>query len=230
MPVDPMREKKNNGNFDRKALQKQSNPDQPAMPAEKVELSPLAIKVAAQYRNESISPALFTGLMRIWEFMVVFLCGIGVYFAYVGIQEAHLLEYFMANTLAATLYVIFAQFSSGYRPSVLRKPFRFLGRLIICWAGVFAAMAILAFLLKISAVYSRIWFAGFAISGFVILALSRILAAKLMRILARSGRMERRAVIVGGGQNAEDLILALNQQPDNDIRICGIFEDRKSVV
>jgi Undecaprenyl-phosphate glucose phosphotransferase len=56
--------------------------------------------------------------------------------------------------------------------------------------------------------------------------LSRILAAKLMRILARSGRMERRAVIVGGGQNAEDLILALNEQPDNDIRICGIFDDR----
>ena len=226
MPVDPMREKKNNGNFDRKAVLIQHAADQPVAPAEKVELSPLAVKVAAQYRNESISPALFTGLMRIWEFLVVFLCGSGFYLAYVGIQEMHFLEYFMANTLAASLYVIFAQFSSGYRPSVLRKPFRFLGRLIICWAGVFAAMAILAFLLKISAVYSRVWFAGFAVTGFVLLMLSRILAAKLMRILARSGRMERRAVIVGGGQNAEDLILALNEQPDNDIRICGIFDDR----
>ncbi|MBX8827804.1 hypothetical protein HBA93_19560, partial [Ochrobactrum sp. SFR4] len=82
-----MREKKNNGNFDRKAVLKQHAPDQPVAPAEKVELSPLAVKVAAQYRNESISPALFTGLMRIWEFLVVFLCGSGFYLAYVGIQE-----------------------------------------------------------------------------------------------------------------------------------------------
>lgn len=221
-----MSEKKHNTNFDRKALQKQSGSDKHFAPAEKAELSPLAMQVAAKYRSESISPALFTGLMRIWEFLVVFLCGMGVYFAYVGLQDMHFLEYLLANALAAAFYVIFAQFSSGYRPSVLRKPLRFLGRLLICWAGVFAAMAILAFLLKISAVYSRIWFAGFVISGFVALALSRLLAAKLMRMLARSGRMERRAVIVGGGQNAEDLILALNDQPDNDIRICGIFDDR----
>lgn len=226
MPVNPMREKKNNGSFERKGLLKQSSPDQTATPIEKVELSPLALEVAAKYRNESISPALFTGLMRIWEFLVVFLCGASVYLAYVGLQETHFLEYLAANLLAPTLYVTFAQFSSGYRPSLLRKPFRFLGRLIVCWAGVFATMAILAFLLKNSAVYSRVWFTGFVISGFITLTVSRILAAKLMRILARSGRMERRAVIVGGGKNAEDLILALKQQPDNDIRICGIFDDR----
>lgn len=221
-----MSEKKHKGSFDRKALQKQHDSGAASTPAEKVELSPRAMKVAAQYKNESISPALFTGLMRIWEFAVVALCGIAVYLSYVGAESIHMLEYLFANILAAALYVIFAQFSSGYRPSVLRKPFRYLGRLIICWAGVFAVLAIVAFLLKISAVYSRIWFAGFVISGFIALTISRFLAAKLMRILARSGRMERRAVIVGGGQNAEDLILELNKQPDNDIRICGIFDDR----
>ena len=38
--------------------------------------------------------------------------------------------------------------------------------------------------------------------------------------------MERRAVIVGGGRAAEELIRSLEQQPYNDIRICGIFDDR----
>ena len=221
-----MTEKKNSGSFDRKSLQRPAGSEPRSASAEKVELSPIALRVASQYRNESISPALFTGLMRVWEFFLVALCGTVIYLGYVGIQNAHLIEYLVANILAAALYVVFAQFSSGYRPSVLRKPLRYLGRLIICWAGVFAVMAILAFLLKISAVYSRIWFTAFVISGFIALAISRLLAAKLMRMLARSGRMERRAVIVGGGQNAEDLILALNQQPDNDIRICGIFDDR----
>jgi Undecaprenyl-phosphate glucose phosphotransferase len=47
-----------------------------------------------------------------------------------------------------------------------------------------------------------------------------------MRRWARNGMMERRAVIVGGGTLAEGLIRALEQQPFNDIRICGIFDDR----
>src|SRR6185312_4286005 len=38
--------------------------------------------------------------------------------------------------------------------------------------------------------------------------------------------MERRAVIVGGGAETEGLIRSVEQQPFNDIRICGIFDDR----
>jgi Undecaprenyl-phosphate glucose phosphotransferase len=38
--------------------------------------------------------------------------------------------------------------------------------------------------------------------------------------------MERRAVIVGGGKETESLIRSIETQPDNDIRICGIFDDR----
>ena len=49
----------------------------------------------------------------------------------------------------------------------------------------------------------------------------------MVRRWARDGRLERRAVIVGGGKNAEDLIMSLEAQADNDIRICGIFDDRK---
>jgi Undecaprenyl-phosphate glucose phosphotransferase len=38
--------------------------------------------------------------------------------------------------------------------------------------------------------------------------------------------MERRALIVGGGKTAEALIRSIEQQPYNDIRVCGIFDDR----
>jgi hypothetical protein len=38
--------------------------------------------------------------------------------------------------------------------------------------------------------------------------------------------MERRAVIVGGGEIAKGLIRSIEMDADNDIRICGIFDDR----
>ena len=54
----------------------------------------------------------------------------------------------------------------------------------------------------------------------------RFILAVMVRRWARNGTMERRAVIVGGGKAAEALIRSLEQQPYNDIRICGIFDDR----
>ena len=60
----------------------------------------------------------------------------------------------------------------------------------------------------------------------VYLVVERQLIAYSIRRWARNGTMERRAVIVGGGEPAKELIRALERQPDNDIRICGIFDDR----
>jgi Undecaprenyl-phosphate glucose phosphotransferase len=81
-------------------------------------------------------------------------------------------------------------------------------------------------LLKISSEYSRIWFAIWFSAGIILLLLTRLMAARTIRRWARNGTMERRALIVGGGKPAEDLIRSLEMQPDNDIRICGIFDDR----
>lgn len=192
----------------------------------KVKLSPHALEVADHYRGETISPTLFTGLIRIWEFLIILSCGTGIYAGYVGLQNTYIVEYCVAISLASALYVIFVQFSSGYRPSVLRNPRRYIGHLLLCWIAVMSVMVTLAFLLKISEIFSRVWLISFVLTGFALLMISRLLASKLMRILARNGLMERRAVIVGGGKNAEDLIIALNKQPESDIRICGIFDDR----
>jgi Undecaprenyl-phosphate glucose phosphotransferase len=50
--------------------------------------------------------------------------------------------------------------------------------------------------------------------------------SQLVRRWIREGRLNRRAVIVGGGHEAEELIKALEASHDTDIRIAGIFDDR----
>jgi hypothetical protein len=54
----------------------------------------------------------------------------------------------------------------------------------------------------------------------------RLGAARVWRWLAEGGAAERQAVIVGGGGNAEKLIEGLAANPENDIRIVGMFDDR----
>jgi Undecaprenyl-phosphate glucose phosphotransferase len=127
---------------------------------------------------------------------------------------------------ASLLTVLLLEIMDCYQVTALMRPFANAGRIAAVWAGTFALMATAGFLLKISADFSRFWVGGWFVTGFVLLFGLRLVMARLIRRWARNGAMERRAVIVGGGKAAEVLIRSLEKQPDNDIRICGIFDDR----
>lgn len=189
-------------------------------------LNPVAREVANQYRRDTMSPVMVSGVLRLVEFALLMLCGIVPCLIYVGIRSPILWHYpliVLAGSLAA---VILIEFTDGYQMPALRSPLAYAGRLLLVLAGTFALLALSGFLLKISSIYSRIWFAAWFLSAFADLLVLRLVMARLIRRWARNGRMERRAVIVGGGANAESLIRAVEQQPLNDIRICGIFDDR----
>ena len=98
--------------------------------------------------------------------------------------------------------------------------------MLLLWAGAFALLAVAGFFLKISSDFSRLLFGTWFVLGFVLIFGLRLVHGAAIRRWARNGTMERRAVIVGGGKAAETLIRAVEQQPYNDIRICGIFDDR----
>ena len=126
----------------------------------------------------------------------------------------------------AALTVMFLQLCDGYQVPTLRSAGRAIPRLIGCWTLAFASMTLVLFLLKTGETFSRLSFGGWYVLGAVFLIAERAFIAFSIRRWARNGIMERRAVIVGGGQPAKDLIRSLEQQTDNDIRICGIFDDR----
>lgn len=188
-------------------------------------LNSIANQVAAQYRRETLSPVMVGGLFRLAEFSLVALSGILVYIAYVGIGHP-LWQYPAVILFGALTTCVLLEFGGNYRMSVLRVPLPRINRLLLTWLAVFAVLATTGFLLKISQEFSRVWFAGWLVSGFASMVILRLVMSRLIRRWARNGTMERRAVIVGGGRAAEELIRSVERQPVNDIRICGIFDDR----
>ncbi len=204
-----------------------SGPDsgQNVRPQGPVELG-LARRMAEQFRHDTFSPLMLSGVMRMVEFGLVFLTGIVSFLFYIGIRT-HLVFYYPLIIVAGgALFVLLMEVNDGYQINVLRSPTRHLRRLIVSWGAVLGILAIAGFLLKTSADFSRGWFLFWAVSAFALLLISRLFMSWKIRRWARNGTMERRAVIVGGGPNAETLIRSLEQQADNDIRICGIFDDR----
>ncbi len=190
------------------------------------ELNKVAQQVAAQYRRDTMSPVMVSGYLRLIEFVLLAGCGAFLYVFHVGFDSHMTWQYPAIIVGGSLLAVILLELTDSYQMATLRNPLAHLGTLVVVWAGTFALMALAGFFLKISADFSRLWFGGWFASGLVAFLALRLVIARLVRRWARNGVMERRAIIVGGGKGAEALIRSIEQQPFNDIRICGIFDDR----
>ncbi len=190
------------------------------------QLSERARQIAATLSDHSISATLLSGIVRITDFIAVTLIGIAVYVAYVAPVDGFVPLYALPLVVCSGMAVILIQAADGYSVPAFRTHMAQIGRVWASWGVIFGVFAIVAFLTKTGQEFSR----GFVLSwfgfGLAYFAAMRLTLATLVRHWTRERRLERRAVIVGGGEAAADLINALAAQRDNDIRICGVFDDR----
>ncbi len=189
-------------------------------------LGKIAQQVASQYRRDTMSPVMVGGVLRLTELGILFVSGLALFAVYVGLGTHLSWHYPVIIAGASVLTIIGLELGDCYQVAALLRPSLFLRRMLLIWTGSFAALAVAGFLLKISEDFSRALFGLWFVTGLALILSLRLIMARLIRRWARNGRMERRALIVGGGPTAESLIRSIEQQPYNDIRICGIFDDR----
>ena len=189
-------------------------------------LNETARQVAAQYRRDTMSPIMVSGVLRLVELVLLIVSGATLFTYYVGLGTALDWHYPVVIAGASLIAVILLDVTDCYQLPALMRPVANITRMATVWAGTLALFAVAGFFLKLADDFSRVWFAGWFAVGLVLLVAPRLILAHLIKRWARNGRIERRAVIVGGGKTAEALIRSIEQQPYNDIRICGIFDDR----
>ncbi len=190
------------------------------------ELNAMARQIATQYRHDTLSPVMVSGILRVTEFLLLTVSGYVVGVAYLGFGIIASWHYPLLILLASVLTVLLLELTDSYQIAKLYRPLKTVAVVLPVWIGALALTALAGFFLKISAEFSRLWVGAWFLSGFMVVVSLRLVVAYLVRRWARDGRMERRAVIVGGGKAAEKLIREIERQPYNDIRICGIFDDR----
>ena len=185
-----------------------------------------ARQIAEQFSTGNRSPAIIIGQFRLFEFASQFLVGLLAFLFWPGNGGETLAGRAIAATVVAALLVSALQTADTYSIPALRARMRLLPRVLAVWASVFLIVTAASVLSgNIGRAQPQAHFAWF-IAGAIVLLAARLLTAHGIRNWSRNGIMERRAVIVGGGAPAKELIRILEQQPDNDIRICGIFDDR----
>jgi putative colanic acid biosysnthesis UDP-glucose lipid carrier transferase len=112
---------------------------------------------------------------------------------------------------------------SSWRLATMDEEFR---SVMVTWGATCCGLVVTAFLLKISASYSRleilVWF---CITPAFLIAW-RIAARGMLRLLRRTGRNMRAVAIVGATAISKPLIRMLEESTTFGVRLLGVFEDR----
>ena len=189
-------------------------------------LSPAALAVVNQKVRPAYSSIVISGAVRLADFLVLSVVGVGLYFGYVVRIDGFHWEFVMAILGMTATAVICFQAADIYVMEVFRGQLRQLTRMISAWAFVFLLFISASFFAKLGDEVSRFWLAAFFVIGLATLIAERLFLRAMVRSWARQGRLDRRTIVVGSDHAGETLIQALRDQDDTDLDILGVFDDR----
>src|SRR3954462_3228291 len=189
-------------------------------------LSPAAHNVAAQPIAAAYSPIVLAGTVRLIEFALVMLVGALVYASYVVPVDGFEWHYLGGILAVAVLAMLAFQAADIYQVQAFRGYEKQYFRLASAWSVVFLLAICATFFAKIGDQFSRIWLGSFYALGLLTLIGFRRALFLMVRHWTRTGRLDRRTVVVGADANGASLIKALAAQRDSDVHVVGIFDDR----
>src|SRR3954467_785472 len=215
-------------NFDASGMARAAPAASAAAVRAKPQLSPLAQLVAAQHIMPAFSPIVVAGAVRAAEFILIAMIGIATYFGYVYNAYGQIFDwYYIATAFAvAGLSMIAFQAADIYQVQAFRNPVGQCARLTVAWSIVFLVVVAVVFFAQLGGMYSRLWLTSYFGIGLFVLYASRLFLYGIVRRWTREGRLDRRAVVVGGGDPGEHLVTALERQRESDVHLVGVFDDR----
>ncbi len=201
-----------------------SQAEPPAAPPLPGRLGDRARGVATAFHEAAIPPSLAEGLVLVFETLCLILAGAVARILWVG--GTFDLATFGPIVGAPILTALAVQTVGGFSLSLLRRPQVRLGRVLSAWAAVSGVFAVTLIVGGFTPGLAPSWYPVWFLAGAGTLVVATAVSSTEIRRLTRAGRLQLRAVIVGGGPLAESLITALDQTGGNELKILGIFDDR----
>src|SRR5699024_10283267 len=96
-------------------------------------------------------------------------------------------------------------------------------RILLAWVTVGLGLVFIAFVLKDSAKFSRLWFGYWGLCTALFLLGGRSLASFMLRILRRRGHNSRNIAIIGSGHTAYETINKVQEAAWSGLKIACVF-------
>ena len=189
-------------------------------------VAPLA-QLAAGLGSAMMTPSMFASLARVVE--AAALIAVGALAARLYVPAADLASgsnYILAPVLTALIAASLFQALGLYSTKAFTAPLQHSSRLVGGWTLSVVALMVSIFVFKMGAEFSRMWLLLWYVAGLAVIFLSRTGLMFATRAARRAGFLTRNAIIYGSGGSGDALIAQLRSDPNSDVRVCGLFDDR----
>ncbi len=174
-----------------------------------------------------VAPRVASALIRLGETLAISVVAIAQLLYYPGLAKVETLWlYALAISLVALGYPVILKVTGLYTLSELLNPLRNLAKIVAVWSILIGLVAFGVLVSKMGDSLSRAWFLVWGITGLGWAITVRFAVAAIVRRLNVHGQFNRRAVLVGGGESAAQVIATLQNSRDTGVSLLGIFDDR----
>ncbi|GMG83264.1 undecaprenyl-phosphate glucose phosphotransferase [Paralimibaculum aggregatum] len=186
---------------------------------------PAVVQAGRGYR---FSASFVPDLLAVIDIVLLLAAGVIAYAIYVP-YHASLLEYYVFCTgFVAGTTVLMLSRSGMYELVAIMRPVAKSDLVIVSVVSAFLFFLTIAFSLKVSGLYSRVWIYTFAALATVLLLVGRIGVAQVLRRLAERRVIGRNLVVLGTGREAERFLDTFKLKSPYFTDIVGVFEPRCS--
>ena len=176
-------------------------------------------------KTYSVSTA--STLVATYDGLVLLGTGFFICWYYVGLDVSTFGNYSLVMILVTTTVILALAQLDLYSGNAIFNPRGHFHKILGAWAVTFMVFLAIGFALKISEDYSRVWCFSWFLSSALLICLERYLCSLLVQRWARAGRLSRKLVIVGSGEQAKRFLTQLKNKKEPWISLAGVFDDRK---
>ena len=178
-------------------------------------------------RARSLSMELVSGLICLLDGFVVFCTGFVIYLLYLGWRDDVNLTNYLAVLIFDTLLTVHVFWLFDlYLFKAITRPQHHLRKILSVGIIKFLVLIAFLFIFKISSLFSRFWIFSWLLSSLTLICIGRIAVAQIIIKLSRSGQINKKIILVGGGDQAKKLLQHYDSVDEPWNKIVGIFDDR----
>jgi Undecaprenyl-phosphate glucose phosphotransferase len=186
-----------------------------------------AFRALAQEQPKSVySTGVLAGLVSAGEWAAIVLASAIPYYVHVATRMRPDALYLIFVAFVASNAIVVFHSLRLYTMHAFRRPLLSAARMAFACIVLVVAVVAATFFLKAENEISRVWIATWCALAIAFLTLIRFGLATFILALTRSGRLQRRVAVVGGGELGRDVLRDLKTAHPSEIRILGVFDDR----